>query len=213
MRLRRFAWAAVCSRAGGLGSAAWCLQPPPTGQLDKGHVEHDRKRKNSQAAHKHHTQAASRGVEPHLDTPQHAFPMVQIIETPASETWHIAFNPREDSDREIAAAGGSSNTVTLYSRASTNADNANAGPIGAFNIPAVSLFWLGACPGGSQCPACLCPKQCLSNLLQLVLLHLATNARHVPFKRAAMADNVACILPPTVAPSQLQEPRAIICWC
>eukprot|EP00891_Asterochloris_glomerata_P006105 jgi/Astpho2/6105/e_gw1.00084.183.1_t len=60
----------------------------------------------------------------------------QIIETPASETWHIAFNPREDSNREVAAAGGSSNTVTLYSRASTNADNSNAGPIGTFNIPA-----------------------------------------------------------------------------
>jgi WD repeat-containing protein 61 len=38
----------------------------------------------------------------------------QIIETPPSETWQIAFNPRQDSNRQIAAAGGSSNTITLY---------------------------------------------------------------------------------------------------
>ncbi len=54
-----------------------------------------------------------------------------IIETPPSETWAISFNPNAEA-LQIAAAGGSSNSITLY-----NCDRSNT-PVSSMSLPAVS---------------------------------------------------------------------------
>ena len=55
---------------------------------------------------------------------------VDVIETPPSETWSICFNPQSD-PLQVAAAGGSSNSIALY-----NCDGSGA-PVSTLTLPAV----------------------------------------------------------------------------
>lgn len=52
-----------------------------------------------------------------------------VIETPPSETWAICFNPSAEA-LQIAAAGGSSNSITLY-----NCDGSST-PVSSMSLPA-----------------------------------------------------------------------------
>lgn len=73
-----------------------------------------------------------------------------VIETPPSETWSICFNPTSDT-LQIAAAGGSSNGVSLY-----NCDGSGT-PVSTMSLPAVRRcysacrIWVDMCCIGSAC--------------------------------------------------------------
>ena len=59
-----------------------------------------------------------------------------IIETPPSETWQICFHPTTD-DLQIAAAGGSSNSVFLYNCNEAAPEQDRQKPVGTLSLPAV----------------------------------------------------------------------------
>ena len=66
-----------------------------------------------------------------------------VIETPPSETWAICFNPTSET-LQVAAAGGSSNGVSLY-----NCDGSGT-PVSSMSLPAV-------CCAIVAIPECLLP--------------------------------------------------------
>lgn len=59
-----------------------------------------------------------------------------IIETPPSETWQICFNPTAN-DLQIAAAGGSSNSVFVYNCDETAPEQDRQKPVTTLSLPAV----------------------------------------------------------------------------
>lgn len=60
-----------------------------------------------------------------------------IIETPPSETWQICFNPA--AELQIAAAGGSSNSVFVYNCSSAVSEQDRQKPASTLSLPAVSM--------------------------------------------------------------------------